>query len=119
MLAKHDPAVSRREFLGMTAVSFLMTGGLSSAEKPDTSNGIPYRTLGRTGEKVSVVGLGGYHLGNQSDPEESIRIIRTGIDEGINFLDNCWDSNGGENQIQLAKPPRDAYPHTAFFLTTN
>jgi len=41
-------------------------------------NGIPYRTLGRTGEKVSVLGLGGYHLGKQSDPDESIRIIRTG-----------------------------------------
>ena len=41
-------------------------------------NGIPFRTLGRTGEKVSLIGLGGYHLGKQADPQESIRIIRTG-----------------------------------------
>ena len=109
MLANHDPSVSRREFLGMTAASFLMAGALGASARPDTKNGIPYRTLGRTGEKVSLIGLGGYHLGNQSDPEESIRIIRTGIDEGINFLDNCWDYNGGESEIRMGKALRDGY----------
>ena len=64
----------------------------------DVRNGIPYRTLGNTNEKVSCVGLGGYHLGRQSDVQESIRIIRTGLDEGINFLDNCWDYNGGDKR---------------------
>src|SRR6202040_1030637 len=72
MLANQDFAVSRRDFLGMTAASLLMAGGLSAAAKPDRKSGIPYRTLGRTGEKVSLIGLGGYHLGKQSDPEESI-----------------------------------------------
>jgi aryl-alcohol dehydrogenase-like predicted oxidoreductase len=52
---------------------------------------MPYRTLGRTGEKVSLVGLGGYHLGKQADEQESLRIIRTAIDNGINFMDNCWE----------------------------
>ncbi len=125
MAANHDAAVSRREFLGMTAASLLMAGSLSGATKPDTKsdtspdtrNGIPYRTLGRTGEKVSVIGLGGYHLGNQSDPEESIRIIRTGIDEGINFLDNCWDYNGGESEIRMGKALRDGYRKKAFLMT--
>jgi uncharacterized protein len=117
MPANHDPAVSRREFLGMTAASLLMAGSLSGAAKPDTRNGMPYRTLGRTGEKVSVIGLGGYHLGNQSDPEESIRIIRTGIDEGINFLDNCWDYNGGESEIRMGKALRDGYRQKAFLMT--
>ncbi len=125
MAANHDAAVSRREFLGMTAASLLMAGSLSGATKadtksearPDTRNGIPYRTLGRTGEKVSVIGLGGYHLGNQSDPEESIRIIRTGIDEGINFLDNCWDYNGGESEIRMGKALRDGYRQKAFLMT--
>src|SRR6266478_888605 len=125
MAANHDAAVSRREFLGMTAASLLMAGSLSGATKPDTKsdtrpdtrNGIPYRTLGRTGEKVSVIGLGGYHLGNQSDPQESIRIIRTGIDEGINFLDNCWDYNGGESEIRMGKALRDGYRQKAFLMT--
>jgi predicted aldo/keto reductase-like oxidoreductase len=115
--ADYDPAVTRREFLGMTAVSLLMAGSISAAAKPDTKSGIPYRTLGRTGEKVSLVGLGGYHLGNQSDPEESIRIIRTGIDEGINFLDNCWDYNGGESEIRMGKALRDGYRQKAFLMT--
>jgi uncharacterized protein len=119
--ANHEPAVSRREFLGMTAASLLMAGSLSGAAKPDTKpdtrNGMPYRMLGRTGEKVSLIGLGGYHLGNQSDPAESIRIIRTGIDEGINFLDNCWDYNGGESEVRMGKALRDGYRQKAFLMT--
>ena len=66
----------------MTAASLLMAGGLSTV-KAESKNGVPYRTLGRTGEKVSMIGLDGYHLGKQSDANESIRIIRTGLDEGI------------------------------------
>jgi len=89
ILANQNSGVSRREFLGITAASLLIAGSLNGAAKPDIKNGIPYRTLGRTDEKVSVLGLGGYHLGKQSDPDESIRIIRTGIDEGVNLLDNC------------------------------
>src|SRR5208282_5297007 len=94
VLANLDPGVSRREFLGMTAASLLVAGSLNGAAKPDSEN-------------VSVVGLGGYHLARQSDPEESVRIIRTGIDEGINFLDNCWDYNGGESEIRMGKALRD------------
>src|SRR5438067_5512472 len=117
MLANQDPGVSRREFLGMTAASLLIAGRLSDAGKRDGKNGIPHRTLGRTGESVSLVGLGGYHLGKQSDPDESIRIIRTGIDEGINFLDNCWDYNDGESEIRMGRALRDGYRQRAFLMT--
>ena len=96
MLTNQDPGLSRREFVGMAAASLLMTGRLGGSTERDRKDGIPYRPLGHTGEEVSVIGLGGYHLAGQSDPEESVRIIRMGIDEGINFLDNCWDYNGGE-----------------------
>jgi predicted aldo/keto reductase-like oxidoreductase len=117
ILANQDPGFSRREFLGMTAASLIMAGTLGGSAAADRKNGIPYRTLGRTGEKVSVIGLGGYHLGTQSDPEESIRIIRTGIDEGINFLDNCWDYNGGESEIRMGKALRAGYRQKAFLMT--
>jgi len=117
MLANTDTGLNRREFLGITAASLLIAGSLNGAAKPDTKNGIPYRALGRTGEKVSVVGLGGYHLARQGDPEESVRIIRTGIDEGINFLDNCWDYNGGESEIRMGKALRDGYRLKAFLMT--
>src|SRR3984885_11177128 len=112
-----DSAVSRREFLGLTAASFLMAGTLGSPATADQHHGVPYRTLGRTGERVSLVGLGGYHLARQRDIEESIRIIRTGIDEGINFLDNCWDYNGGESEIRMGKALRDGYRGKAFLMT--
>jgi len=117
MLANQDAGVSRREFLGMTAASLLIAGRLCAAAKPDSKNGIPHRTLGRTGESVSMIGLGGYHLGKQSDPDESIRIIRAGIDGGINFLDNCWDYNGGESEIRMGKALRDGYRQKAFLMT--
>jgi diketogulonate reductase-like aldo/keto reductase len=117
MLSNQDSSVSRREFLGITAGSLLLAGRLSAAAKPDSMNGIPHRTLGRTGEKVSLIGLGGYHLGKQSDPDESIRIIRTGIDEGINFLDNCWDYNDGESELRMGRALRDGYRQKAFLMT--
>ncbi len=92
-------------------------GWASRSPRSESRNGIPYRTLGRSEEKVSLVGLGGYHLGNQKDPQESIRIIRTGLDEGVNFLDNCWDYNGGESEIRMGKALRDGYRQKAFLMS--
>jgi len=112
-----EAGFSRREFIGMTAASLVMATALSGSAAADRKSEIPYRALGRTGEKVSLIGLGGYHLARQSDPEESIRIIRTGIDEGINFLDNCWDYNGGESEIRMGKALRDGYRGKAFLMT--
>jgi len=113
--AGRDSAFTRREFVGMAAASLLMAG--TSNGSAEERNGIPYRTLGRTGEKVSVIGLGGYHLGKQSVPEESIRIIRSGVDEGINFLDNCWDYNDGESEIRMGKALLEGYRQKAFLMT--
>ncbi|MCU1260686.1 MAG: yajO5 [Bryobacterales bacterium] len=79
---------------------------------------VPRRKLGRTGEQVSAVGIGGYHLGKSSLHEaESIRIIRTAIDNGVNFLDNCWDYNGGESEIRMGKALRDGYRQRGFLMT--
>src|SRR5712664_2904325 len=83
----------------------------------DVRNGIPYRRLGRTGEMVSLIGVGGYHLGRQADEQEAIRIIRTAVDNGINFLDNCWDYNGGASEIRVGKALRDGYRDKAFLMT--
>src|SRR5690242_18213643 len=79
---------------------------------------IPKRTLGRTGERVSAIGLGGFHLGKPELPEaESLRIIRTAIDAGITFLDNSWDYNGGASEIRMGKALRDGYRERAFLMT--
>ncbi|MGB8830494.1 MAG: aldo/keto reductase, partial [Dehalococcoidales bacterium] len=64
---------------------------------------MPYRILGHTGEKVSVVGLGGFHVGTQKNENDSIRIIRSAIDNGINFMDNSWDYNDGVSEIRMGK----------------
>jgi len=78
---------------------------------------IPYRRLGRTGEMVSLIGVGGYHLGRQADEQEAIRIVRTAIDNGVNFLDNCWDYNGGASELRMGKALRDGYREKAFLMT--
>ena len=112
-----DAGISRRGFLGFAAASILLAHADQQSPRLESRNGIPYRTLGRSREKVSLIGLGGYHLGNQADPQESIRIIRTGLDAGLNFLDNCWDYNGGESEIRMGKALRDGYRQKAFLMS--
>jgi len=82
------------------------------------SSQVLHRTLGRTGERVSAVGLGGFHIGKPELSEsESIRIIRTALDQGMNFLDNCWDYNEGQSEIRMGKALRDGYRRRAFLMT--
>src|ERR1700719_4369244 len=109
--------VTRREFLEMGVAATLAVGAEKVAWAADTKAEVPRRPLGRTGEKVSMVGLGGYHIGSQKDEQESIRIIRMALDNGINFLDNCWDYNGGESEVRMGKALRDGYRQRAFVMT--
>jgi predicted aldo/keto reductase-like oxidoreductase len=83
-----------------------------------TVNGIGRRKLGRADAEVSILGVGGYHLGLGSVTEqEAIRVIRTALDEGINFLDNCWDYNGGVSEERMGKALQDGYRGKAFLMT--
>jgi aryl-alcohol dehydrogenase-like predicted oxidoreductase len=112
-----DPGVTRREFLGIAVAATCAAGTETFSWAADTQGGVPYRSLGRTGEKVSMVGLGGYHLGNPKEEQDSVRIIRSGIDGGINFLDNCWDYHDGESEVRMGKALRDGYRRRAFLMT--
>jgi aryl-alcohol dehydrogenase-like predicted oxidoreductase len=77
-----------------------------------------YRRLGRTGEQVSPIGLGGWHLAlPQVDERLSLRIVRRAIDGGITFMDNSWDYNDGESEIRLGKALQDGYRERAFLMT--
>jgi predicted aldo/keto reductase-like oxidoreductase len=79
---------------------------------------IPRRDLGRTGETVSAIGLGGWHLGlKYVDEPLSIRIVRSAIDRGITFMDNSWDYNEGTSEIRAGKALRDGYRDKAFVMT--
>ncbi len=109
--------MDRRDFLKKSAaVSF--TASLNPHLSRASDSPIPRRTLGHTGEKVSMVGIGGFHIGAPSVQEQdTIRIIRTALDNGVNFLDNCWDYNNGESEIRMGKALRDGYRQKAFLMT--
>ena len=79
---------------------------------------MPYRVLGSTGEKVSVIGVGGWHLGLKNVTEKlAVRIVRTAIDRGITFMDNSWDYNRGASEKRMGKALGDGYREKVFLMT--
>jgi predicted aldo/keto reductase-like oxidoreductase len=95
-----------------------MAVGLASSNwAAESANEILYRTLGRTGEKVSIIGLGGFHIGIPKEEQEGIRIIRTAIDRGINFMDNSWDYHDGGSEVRMGKALLNGYRQKAFLMT--
>ncbi len=127
---------TRRDFLAASASIAGIAAGIAgagpldqarAAESRKPAGGRPpatvrkgdmlYRSLGRTGERVSLIGLGGYHIGQSKDEEESIRIIRRAIDQGVTFMDNSWDYNGGASEMRMGKALRDGYRDKVFLMT--
>ena len=106
-----DQKWNRRELVaGLGA----FMSGLGRAATTD----MPYRPLGSTGIKVSCIGLGGAHIGKPKlSDDESIRLIRSALDRGLNFLDNSWDYNGGQSEVRMGKALRDGYRQKAFLMT--
>jgi aryl-alcohol dehydrogenase-like predicted oxidoreductase len=77
-----------------------------------------YRSLGKTGERVSPIGLGGWHLGlPHVDEQLGFRIVRSAIDRGVTFMDNSWDYNEGASEIRMGRALRDGYRDKAFLMT--
>ncbi|OUL26419.1 aldo/keto reductase [Nostoc sp. T09] len=123
--------ISRRDLLKVVSTSGLVAAGLAGAEglfsqvsaqnRPaytQTRSGeMIYRTLGRTGEKVSAIGLGGHHIGRPKDEQEGIRLIHTAIDRGINFMDNSWDYHNGGSEIRMGKALQGGYRQKVFLMT--
>ena len=85
----------------------------------DTANGIPLRILGRTGLSVTVLAVGGYHIGKDRNDRLGIRIIRTAIDEGVNFLDNAWCYNEGVSESIMGLALEDGYRDKVVLMTKN
>jgi uncharacterized protein len=117
--------MERRDFLKTAAVAGIgATIAANAQTRPSTapikrpeSPDMIYRELGTTGERVSAIGMGGYHLGMQSDPTESVRLIHTGVDHGITFLDNCWDYNDGTSEVRMGQALREGYRQKVFLMT--
>lgn len=101
-MARH----TRRDFLARTLSGAAAGAGLAALNPQELFAGdvdIPLRTLGKTGEKVSVLCLGGYHIGVSRDPAEGIRLIEAAVDRGITFLDNSDDYHNGDSEVRMGK----------------
>jgi aryl-alcohol dehydrogenase-like predicted oxidoreductase len=118
--------MERREFftaLAAGAAVPLINGTDSASADNQTSReqtvrgDMRYRKLGRTGMEVSVLGLGGHHIGRQTEEKESIAIIRAAIDAGITFMDNSWDYHDGLSEIRMGKALKDGYRDKVFLMT--
>ena len=102
------------------AMAATLEGAAAHTPLPPVStvNGIGRRRLGRNDAEVSIIGIGGYHLGGRNVTEaDAIHIIRTALDEGINFLDNCWDYNAGVSEERMGKALEGGYRQKAFLMT--
>ncbi len=121
---------SRRRFLrasllGTIAAPIAGAGsGLLAGEAPagpapaaEVVNGMPYRPLGKTGARVSLLGVGGHNIGSIASTDDAIRVIRTALDEGINFLDNAWEYHQGKSEERMGLALADGYRAKAFLMT--
>src|SRR6185503_9412274 len=96
----------------------LACGRIRRKPKMTQNSEMPTRTLGRTGVQVSLSGLGGWHLGFKYIGDQlSTRIIRNAINNGINFMDNCWDYKEGASEIRMGNALRDGYRERVFLMT--
>ncbi len=117
--------MDRRDFLKSASVAAsvatagqLITPMMNAADSTPSADGMIYRTFGRTGERVSAIGLGGYHLGKPNLEEaEAIRLVHQAIERGINFLDNCWDYNGGVSELRMGKALADGHRAKVFLMS--
>ena len=119
--------MERRDFLkAATAASVTAVTGASTVEaqtaktapvKRPQSPDMVYRQLGTTGEVVSAIGVGGFHIGKQEDPNDSYKLIHTAIDRGITFMDNCWDYNDGISEVRMGEALRNGYRDKVFLMT--
>lgn len=112
--------MNRRTFVktvsGAAAALTVLDAAQSGAAEQKRSGGMLYRTLGSTGEKVSAIGVGGFHIG-VPDEKEGIKIIRSAVDHGITFMDNCWDYHDGNSEARMGKALRDGYRDRVFLMT--
>lgn len=112
---------SRRGFLRTVGWALASLGSARGERAEDSGSTrqaeIPRRPLGRTGVEVSCIGLGGYHMANAPEEAESIRLVRSAVDRGITFLDNCWDYHGGESERRAGKALRDGYRQRVFLMS--
>ncbi len=84
----------------------------------NNSTGVPTRPLGKTGVNVSILGVGGWHVGFIKDQKEAIKLMHTALDEGITFFDNAWDYHDGGSEEIMGKALAEGGRRNQCFLMT-
>lgn len=108
---------TRRDFIKQTAYGFCVLNTLNTALAASDQPAIPTRPLGSTGVNVSILGLGGHHIGRIRDDDQSIRLIRRAIDNGVTFLDNAWEYHNGRSEELVGRTLAGGYRDKAFLMT--
>jgi predicted aldo/keto reductase-like oxidoreductase len=109
---------TRRRFLRSTAAGLAAIGLGGRARAADPLEGeMPTRPLGKTGENVSILCLGGHHIGRIRDESECIALIRHAVDLGVTFMDNAWEYHGGRSEELMGKALAGGYRDKAFLMT--
>src|SRR5690606_15758149 len=109
---------SRRDFMKGSLATLAAAGMAHHAFAQSTNEaGIPTRPLGKTGVQVSILGLGGHHIGQIKDDQESIDFIRYAIDNGVTFLDNAWEYHDGRSEDLMGRALLNGYRDKAFLMT--
>ncbi len=109
--------ISRRDFVKRTAYGLYAAGAMGSVMAAGADSGVPKRPLGSTGVEVSILGVGGHHIGRIRDDQESIRLMRQAIDMGATFLDNAWEYHDGRSERLMGRALQDGYRDKAFLMT--
>src|ERR1700712_245850 len=105
-----DSNPNRRDVLGALAGLTFAAAVAENLMAAETRSGdMIYRTLGKTGERISAIGLGGYHMAVPKEEREGIRLVRTAVDRGVNFMDNCWDYHDGKSELWMGNALKDGY----------
>ena len=114
---KHTHTYNRREFIG-TLLSGVAAGTAIISCQRTSANGIPTRPLGKTGEHVSIIGLGGWDVAAKESDEEVIRLIQFAANEGVTFFDNSWDYHDGHAETLMGKAMKEGSLRDKIFLMT-
>jgi len=121
-MTRHS-TTTRREFLAEMAASgaafAALSGHVLASQDPAGAAGLPTRVLGRTGERVSILCLGGWHIGAVKDPSDAIRMMHAAVDQGMTFFDNCWDYHDGGSEEVMGRALTGGRRDKVFLMTKN
>jgi len=99
----NHPPTTRRQFFQTAVAAAALAEQVVAQTSSASATGMPTRMLGRTGVRVSILGLGGAHVGRVKEDAEAIRIVHTAMDEGMTFMDNAWEYNKGRSEEIMGK----------------